>query len=491
MKAATRHQTKERRAKCLAFDQVIPLPLGLEGVAGHSALRIARWTGFGMVLRLELQLGYGAAGIAIRCVARLCLVNAHRAAKKPVIEDDQTEPNKRDGQTYAQAHCPGLEAQCRLPGRLDRSKSYTVSDAIEDYFTQLDHEGKHTADARNRAKVHILPKLGSTAVARLTPSDLRSWLKEMADAPPRVRSSPGAVTPAFRKTTNRDERPRRSSANRTLTVLKAALNRAWREGRVHDDKAWRSVKPFASVEAARARYLEIDEAQRLLSACEPGFYELVQAALQTGCRYGELRQLLVYDFNADAGTITVRHSKSGKIRHAVLTDEGIVFFSSLCADRSGDELMMPNLKRLRRSVRIRGQHRRFGKITGEKPPPVDDDGRWRPSEQVRAMMTACERANILPPANFHALRHTWASHSIMAGVPLVIVARNLGHADTLMVERHYGHLAPSYVADAIRRGAPKFGLLDTPNVKHNQCAISVPQAGQEQQLTGSPEAAIS
>ena len=35
----------------------------------------------------------------------------------------------------------------------------------------------------------------------------------------------------------------------------------------------------------------------------------------------------------------------------------------------------------------------------------------------------------------------------MGGMPLMVVARNLGHADTRMVERHYGHLAPSYVAE--------------------------------------------
>jgi hypothetical protein len=46
----------------------------------------------------------------------------------------------------------------------------------------------------------------------------------------------------------------------------------------------------------------------------------------------------------------------------------------------------------------------------------------------------------------------------MNGVPLMIVAENLGHADTRMVEKHYGHLAPGYVADAIRAGAPKFGI---------------------------------
>jgi hypothetical protein len=46
----------------------------------------------------------------------------------------------------------------------------------------------------------------------------------------------------------------------------------------------------------------------------------------------------------------------------------------------------------------------------------------------------------------------------MNGVPLLVVAGNLGHTDTRMVEKHYGHLAPSYQADEIRKGAPTFGI---------------------------------
>jgi hypothetical protein len=34
----------------------------------------------------------------------------------------------------------------------------------------------------------------------------------------------------------------------------------------------------------------------------------------------------------------------------------------------------------------------------------------------------------------------------------------MGHGDTKMVEKHYGHLAPSYIANAIRAGAPRFGF---------------------------------
>jgi integrase len=74
------------------------------------------------------------------------------------------------------------------------------------------------------------------------------------------------------------------------------------------------------------------------------------------------------------------------------------------------------------------------------------------------MTDACKVAKIAPPVSFRVLRHTWASLAVMAGAPLMVVARNLGHSDTRMVERHYGHLAPSYIADAIRVAAPKFGI---------------------------------
>jgi integrase len=80
------------------------------------------------------------------------------------------------------------------------------------------------------------------------------------------------------------------------------------------------------------------------------------------------------------------------------------------------------------------------------------------------MKLACKRARIDPLITFHGMRHTWASLSVMNGVPLLVVAKNLGHSDTTMVVKHYGHLAPSYIADSIRAGAPRFGKVAS-NVK--------------------------
>ena len=87
-----------------------------------------------------------------------------------------------------------------------------------------------------------------------------------------------------------------------------------------------------------------------------------------------------------------------------------------------------------------------------------DGDRWGRSNQFRPINEACERARIEPAANFHALRHTYASHAVMNGAPLLVIAKNLGHSDTRMVEKHYGHLADSYIADAIRKAAPRFGI---------------------------------
>jgi Phage integrase family len=205
-----------------------------------------------------------------------------------------------------------------------------------------------------------------------------------------------------------------------LTVLKAALNFVHGEGRVSCRPVWSLVKPYRAVDAARLRYLSDDESRRLVNACEPEFRDLVKAALVTGCRYGELAAFTVEDFNPDAGAIRVRTSKSGKARHVYLTDEGQSFFSALARRRKPRDFL---LKRT-------------------------DGKAWRSSDQQRPLARACKAARLVP-LTFHELRHTYASRLVMNGAPLPVVARQLGHSDTRMVEKHYGHMAPSYVADTV------------------------------------------
>jgi len=52
----------------------------------------------------------------------------------------------------------------------------------------------------------------------------------------------------------------------------------------------------------------------------------------------------------------------------------------------------------------------------------------------------------------------------MKGVPMPVIAKQLGHADTRMTEKHYAHLLPSYVADTIRQNFPTLGIAEKTNV---------------------------
>ena len=52
----------------------------------------------------------------------------------------------------------------------------------------------------------------------------------------------------------------------------------------------------------------------------------------------------------------------------------------------------------------------------------------------------------------------------MSGVQLTVVAAQLGHRDSRMTDRHYSHLAPSYVADAVRAGFGTLGIVEDDGV---------------------------
>jgi integrase len=83
---------------------------------------------------------------------------------------------------------------------------------------------------------------------------------------------------------------------------------------------------------------------------------------------------------------------------------------------------------------------------------------------VKTFAEASVRANIEPPATFHIMRHSYAKALAMRGVPMGVIATQLGHSDTRMTEKHYAHLAPSYVADTIRAALPDLGGGDKGNV---------------------------
>lgn len=336
--------------------------------------------------------------------------------------DGKTILNWKQAQTFARDRAQYIHAEV-TGGHVG---PYTVDAALDDYHTSIEQAGRNPKDSKTRAALYISPVLGKTPLSELTAPQLREWLSGVANHPGYTKTGASRKPPVFDNKEEEKEfwRKRKDSANRILTILKAALNHAFDSGKTVSNAAWagKRVKPFNAVGKERVLILQPDEINRLINAAEPGFRELVEGAIYTGARYGDLAAMDVGAFDADSGMVMSGNSKASKPHPVYLADEGIEFFQRITKDRPRRAPMFPH----------------------------PDGGRWGKSKQSRPMTRALEAAKIDTPISFHGLRHTYASHAVMAGVPMMVIAQNLGHSDTRMVEKHYGHLAKSWVKDQIR-----------------------------------------
>ncbi|WP_457093672.1 tyrosine-type recombinase/integrase [Microvirga sp. P5_D2] len=385
----------------------------------------------------KLQLGYWRGVKGGSWIARRYTGDGVYASHSLGPADDLREPDGTTILTFdqAQTRAKAWDAEERAAAAgVGRRGPLTVEQAIETYLVHLRavKGSKAEATARSVARSRILPELGRLQCAALTVKRLTAWRNDLAGAPKLVRTAQTVVERATRAVTAAPEaeRKRKATANRIMTVLKAALNLAYQSGEIASDDTWRRLKPFPKVDVPKMRYLFDDECRQLMAACAPDFRTLVEAALLTGCRYGELCQLRAGDVDLIAGTLHIRETKSGKPRHVALTAEGIDFFAARIAGQRPSTLVLTHA----------------------------DGTAWAPSHQQRPIQAASEQAELDPPVTFHDLRNTYGARLARTGVPMAVIAAQLGHADTRITERHYAHLAPNYVADMIRSHFGPIGI---------------------------------
>jgi integrase len=365
-------------------------------------------------------------------LARLYLGN-HNYRYHPIgVADDLSDADGKVIRSFKQAQAAARKLMIEQAGGVG-----TVGDAMDRYIAFLEGDGRSQAaiaDTRQRDRAFIRPVLGDIKIAELTTDRLQRWCDTLVKAPARLRTAAGKPQQYRERGDDADaHRRRRATTKRIWATLRAALNHGFRTGKVDSDLAWRRVQPFRNTDGVRARYLTVAQAARLINAADPEFRPILRAGFETGARWGQLAAAVVADYNPDAGTLRLRSRKGRgveKVYHVPLSDAARDLFAGLCAGRADTDLIFRR----------------------------DDGSAWERTQQQDRIARASTRAGIRPTVHFHCTRHTFASHSVMRGAPLLVVAKALGHADVRLVATTYGHLAPDFMADAIRKAAPRYGI---------------------------------
>ncbi|MFH1618594.1 MAG: site-specific integrase [bacterium] len=206
-----------------------------------------------------------------------------------------------------------------------------------------------------------------------------------------------------------------AKVNRELAILKTAFNKGTEWGLVLDNPV-RRVKFFSEKNRGRTRYLTQDEKKRLLDVCPPFIRRIVLTALKTGMRQAEILNLKWTEVDLNANRITLRKTKSGKIRHIPIHPDVLKIFREL--PRAGEYVFFDKTE-------SRSWH---GRRRGDFEAALEEAG--------------------IRDFRFHDLRHSFASELVMKGVDIKTVSELLGHSTTRMTER-YSHLSPSHKSLAI------------------------------------------
>ncbi|AMG55234.1 MULTISPECIES: tyrosine-type recombinase/integrase [Citrobacter] len=234
-----------------------------------------------------------------------------------------------------------------------------------------------------------------------------------------------------------------STKAKHLALMKAILRAAER------DWKWLEKAPVIKIPAVRnkrVRWLEKEEAKRLIDECPEPLKSVVKFALATGLRRSNIINLewQQIDMQRRVAWVNPEDSKSNRAIGVALNDTAC----KVLRDQIGNHHKFV-------FVHTKAGRRPDGSVTPAVRKMRVDDG--------RAWKSACKRAGI-EDFRFHDLRHTWASWLIQSGVPLSVL-QEMGGWESIEMVRRYAHLAPNHLTEHAKQIDSIFND-DVPNMSH-------------------------
>jgi integrase len=348
--------------------------------------------------------------------------------KRVGLADDFEDADGEHVLTFWQAQ---ERARKLARGGADSGRPATVNDAVDAYERDLIARGGSVANA-GRVRKHLPATLAVKPVGLLTARELSAWRDSLLA---------NGMKPA--------------TAVRLAKAFKAAVNLCSRyDHRIANTSAWRDgLSGIAEGASSRnVQRLDDDQVRALITAAyetDHSFGVYLETAAVTGARLSQIARLVVSDLQADNGMPRLlmpsskkggRGRKPGK-RPIPITAE---LASKLRSNRPPDTPLL-----------LRGDGRAW---------------QWRRSgDHVLLYARAAERAGI-KGTTIYALRHSSVIRSLLANVPIRVVAA-LHDTSVVMLERVYSSHITDY-SDALARPA----LLATPPLADDTGTKVVPLA---------------
>lgn len=315
----------------------------------------------------------------------------------------------------------------------DERKAQTFDDFLPTYLAYCVNNNKFsTLDSKRRVIAHHLkPFFGAKRLDAIGPADIEQFKSEMSQKLSRARQPRPDASKWAKLKRYGAEPPKlsRKTINNALTCLRKMLVVAEEQGVVNHVPR---VRLFRS-EPTEFDFLSFEEADLLLAAADDHLRPALLLVLKTGLRIGELLALQWSDLDLGLGRVVVRRNfyrghlnplpKGGKAKMVDLAPSVIEALKThrhlrspwvFCRD-DGTPLTEARLNRmLNAAVKQSGIVREKGRI------------------------------------GWHDLRHTFASHLAMRGVPLVVNSQLLRHSDIKTTMR-YSHLSPEMTREAVQK----------------------------------------
>lgn len=395
-------------------------PNNIRTVSGRDRLKIRikpYWTNVGG----NLSVGYRRNKTVDLWTAR-CFIEKGKYSYLPPFPADQVKGVKGADvfdkvQAIALQWVKTLRSDTTKPNPR-KSGLYTLRDVVDDYYLKrlTNKTGKKSAkDARTKLEPHFMQDndFADIPLLSLTNTDISACLANIV---------------VVDKDGNDNERKSKSTANRTLNDLKAALNYAYHCDKIDSKRAWERVKPFRNVEGARMIILDKGQRGQLLKAADPDIRDLIQAGLYTGARKGEITRLVAADLDSPTSTIHIKEGKTKK-RDSALSSTALAWFDSMAAQcPASSDLIFK--KSDGNAWGDKDHYRPFAyAVTAANVQIIEHNKYCTDTSQLIAAI----------PTNtsYYTLRHTFISQALLDGMVPSAIAKTCG-TSAAMIEKNYG-----------------------------------------------------